>query len=255
MGDKPNASIQNSAVTGGRIVGQGNLRKLLRRGIAIGLSRLSEITIIGQENIPSSGPLLVVGNHFNFLDPLAVIHVIPYPIEFIGGRQAPNAPPALSWVRNLWGILPVQRGASSRETLMKAQQHLGDNGVLGIFPEGGSWAAVLRPPRPGAALLAARSGARILPIGLDGLIDVFPGVRRGKRARVTIRIGEPFGPFRMNARDRSQRQEIDEIGHEIMRKIAELIPAERHGYYSTDPQIRAAAKGTEIYPWDDKVEA
>jgi hypothetical protein len=47
---------------------------------------------------------------------------------------------------------------------------------------------------------------------------------------------------------------LDEIGHEIMRHIAEMLPPEKRGHYSNDPVIRAAAKGTEIYPWADKIE-
>jgi len=53
---------------------------------------------------------------------------------------------------------------------------------------------------------------------------------------------------------RSLRQRLDEIGHEIMRYIAELLLPEMRGYYSDDPAIRAAARGTERYPWADKVE-
>ncbi len=226
------------------------VRGLLRKGIAAGLAVLTDFQVAGRENLPATGPLIVVGNHFNFLDPVAVIHVMPWPLEFIGGRQAPNAPGIVSWFRNRYGILPVSRGSSSRDALVRAQQVLKAKGVLGIFPEGGSWAAVLRPPRPGAALLAARSGAPILPIGLDGFVDVFPSIRRGKRARVLVNIGKPFGPFSLDARDRSNRAAIDEFGHEIMRQIAELIPPERRGFYSPDPAIRAAAKGTEIYPWE-----
>lgn len=226
------------------------MRRLLKLGIAAGLRVLTDFEVTGRENLPAGGPLLVVGNHFNFLDPVAVIHTMPWPLEFIGGRQAPNAPAVLGWIRNLWGILPVSRGGSSRETLVRAQQVLKANGVLGIFPEGGSWAAVLRPPRPGAALLAARSGAAILPIGLDGFTEVFPSAKRGRRAKVTVNIGKPFGPFNLDVRDRSNRGAIDEFGHEIMRQIAELIPPERRGCYSPDPAIRAAAKGTEIYPWE-----
>lgn len=231
------------------------LRRLLKVGIAAGLGALAKIEVNGRENLPAGGPLLVVGNHFNFLDPVAVIHTMPWPLEFIGGRQAPNAPAVLGWIRNLWGILPVSRGGSSRETLVRAQEVLKANGVLGIFPEGGSWAAVLRPPRPGAALLAARSGAAILPIGLDGFTEVFPSAKRGRRAKVTVNIGKPFGPFNLDVRDRSNRGAIDEFGHEIMRQIAELIPPERRGFYSPDPAIRAAAKGTEIYPWEGMQEA
>ena len=226
------------------------LRPLLRASTAAILTLLTDLHVAGLENLPASGPLIVVGNHFNFLDPLAFIHVLPYSIEFIGGRQAPNAPGIVGWIRNLWGILPATRGGSSRDVLLRAQRILQGTGVLGIFPEGGSWAAVLRPPRPGAALLAARSGARILPVGLDGFIDVFPHLRRFQRARVQVTIGKPFGPFNLDVRDRSNRAAVDEFGHQIMREIAALIPPERRGFYSADPAIREAAKGTEVYPWD-----
>jgi 1-acyl-sn-glycerol-3-phosphate acyltransferase len=171
-------------------------------------------------------------------------------LEFIGGRQAPNAPGIVSWFRNVWGILPVTRGGSSRDAILRAQRFLDQKGVLGIFPEGGSWAKVLRPPRPGAALLAARTGAPILPIGLDGLTEMFSNVRQGKRGKVTINIGKPFGPYDLDMRDRSTRQQMEDIGHDIMRHIAQLLPPERHGFYSNDQAVREAAKGTEIYPWE-----
>lgn len=230
------------------------IRWLLRKGINLALSALADITIHGRENMPKTGPLLIVGNHFSFLDPVAVIHFTPYTLEFIGGTRTPNAPGWTEMFRKAWGVLPIVRGSSSRDGLLRAQRLLEQNGVLSIFPEGGNWATVLRPPRPGAVLLAARTNARILPIGLDGLTEVFPSLRKGRRANVTINIGRPFGPYKMDMRDRSARQAMDEIGHEIMRQIAELIPPERHGYYSTDPAIREAAKGTEIYPWEGIVE-
>jgi hypothetical protein len=53
--------------------------------------------------------------------------------------------------------------------------------------------------------------------------------------------------FLMNVGER--RRQLEEIGHEIMRRIAQMIPPERRGHYSDDPAIRAAAAGTEIYPW------
>ncbi len=231
------------------------IRKIMRAGAALGLGALANVRVIGRENLPERGPLLVIGNHFSFLDPVALIHITRYPLEFIGGRGAPNAPRWVSWIRNVWGILPVQRGGSSRDAILRAQRFLDQDGVLGIFPEGGSWATVLRPPRPGAALLAARTGVPILPVGFEGLVDVFPMLRKGQRATVTITIGKPFGPFRLDMRDRTTRQQMDDIGHEMMRKIAALIPPERRGFYSDDPAIRAAAKGTEVYPWDDSIEA
>jgi len=229
-------------------------RTVLKWFIHLGLNGLGEMKIIGRENIPSSGPLLVVGNHFSFLDPLAVIHVVPWQLEFIAGAQAPNAPKALGWIRKLWHTIPVNRGTASRQALLTAQNVLNNGGVLGIFPEGGSWATVLRPPRPGAAFLAARANAPILPIGIDGLDRFFKNVRIGKRAPVTIRIGKPFGPYRLDRKNGNPREQLDQVGHEIMQHIADLLPEDQRGFYSNDPAIREAAKGTEIYPWEGLVE-
>jgi 1-acyl-sn-glycerol-3-phosphate acyltransferase len=230
------------------------IRGVLRRLASAAFSVLTNWQVLGQENLPEGGPLLVVGNHFSFIDPVAMIHATPWPLEFVGGFEMPNAPPVVRWIPKVWGRYPVFRGTGSRYALRGAQAVINQGGVLGIFPEAGNWAAVLRPPRPGAAFLATQTGARLLPIGFDGLTGVFPHLRRGRRARITMRIGKPFGPFGATGRGRQRRRQLEEIGHQIMRHIAELIPPERRGHYSDDPAIREAARGTEIYPWDDAPE-
>jgi 1-acyl-sn-glycerol-3-phosphate acyltransferase len=230
------------------------LRPVLQRVAAIALGLLTDLEIVGQENLPAGGPLLVVANHFSFIDPVAMIRVSPWPLEFVGGFQMPNAPPTVRWIPKLWGYYPVHRGTFSRDALRAAESVLAQDGVLGIFPEAGNWATVLRPARPGAAFLAARTGARILPMGFDGLTEVFPSLRQGRRARVTLRIGEPFGPLEAKGRGRERRRKLDQLGHKIMGRIAQLISPERRGHYSEDPAIRVAAQGTEIYPWDENPE-
>lgn len=225
-------------------------RGLLRALIRLALGNLTDITIEGKDNLPRSGPLLVVANHFSFLDPLAMIYVSPWPMEFFSGSVTPNAPRAISWLRNSWGVLPVYRGTASRSALRSAEGILQQNGVVGIFPEAGNWATVLRPARPGSAFVAARTEARILPMAFIGLVDVFKELRRGRRAEVQLKIGKPFGPFRTSGRGRERRQQLDEIGHRIMENIADLLPDRLRGYYAHNPATRAAAKGTEIYPWD-----
>lgn len=223
------------------------LRQLSRLGFAL----LSDLRILGQEHLPESGPLILVANHFHFADTAAVIRATRWPLDFLGGTQLVDAPPMLVWIPKAWGYYAVRRGSASREAIRASKAVLAQNGVLGIFPEGGSWAAVLRPARPGTAYLAAEMGAPILPVGLDGLVDVFPALAQGRRATVTIRIGEPFGPFQVEGRGRARRDQLDEIGHEIMRRIADLLPPERRGVYSADPAIRAAAQEAAVYPYDD----
>ena len=228
------------------------IRGLLRPLVDGAFFVLSDLEIIGRENLPKGGPLLVVANHFSFVDPPAMIRATsPWPIEFVGGTVLPNAPPIVRWIPNVWGRYKVIRGGDSRYALRGAEAVLKQGGVLGVFPEGGNWATVLRPARPGVAFLAARTGTKLLPMGFDGLTEVFPSLRKGRRARATIRIGKPIGPFSVTGRGRQRRPQLEEIGHEIMRSIAELIPPEKRGHYSDDPAIREAAKGTEIFPWEN----
>jgi 1-acyl-sn-glycerol-3-phosphate acyltransferase len=215
---------------------------------------LTRLEINGAENLPSTGPLILVGNHFSFIDPVAFVRFAPWPIEFVGGAVTPHAPLWTRIIPFLWGYHKLYRGTGSPDALRAAEDLLKRGGFLGIFPEAGNWATILRPPRPGTAYLAARTGAPLLPVGLDGFTEVFPSLFRGRRARVTVNIGKPFGPFTAAGAGRGRRAQLDEIGHEIMRHIAELIPPEKRGHYSNDPAIREAAKGTEIYPWADKVE-
>ena len=71
---------------------------------------------------------------------------------------------------------------------------------------------------------------------------------------MTIRIGKPFGPFTASRSGRKHREQLDEIGYKIMRSTAELLPPGMRGAYSEDPALREAARGTELYPWANKVE-
>lgn len=227
------------------------IRAVLRTLIRGAFKVLADFKVIGTENLPKEGPLLVIGNHFSFLDPVAFIGMLPYPLEFIGGSQMPNAPGAVSWLARVYGVLPVRRGSISRDSLRASRKVLNDKGVLGIFPEGGSWATVLRPARPGSAYLATCTNASILPIGVDGLIDLFPAIRAGRRPKITFSIGKPFGPFFVSDRGEMDRQRLDDLGHEFMRRIAELIPDERRGHFSDSAAIREAAAAVSVYPWEN----
>jgi hypothetical protein len=90
----------------------------------------------------------------------------------------------------------------------------------------------------------------ILPVGLISLPKVFPAIRNLKRAKVKFKIGQPFGPFKISGSRYERRQQLNEIGDQIMQKIAELLPAEQAGIYSSDPRIREEAKASAEYPWE-----
>ncbi|NDJ75454.1 MAG: hypothetical protein GYB65_04270, partial [Chloroflexi bacterium] len=68
----------------------------------------SKVEVVGRENLPQKGPLLVVANHFSYVDPVAMIGVLPYPIEFLGGFRFVDPPKTLTWMVNLYGYYQVR---------------------------------------------------------------------------------------------------------------------------------------------------
>ena len=235
-------------------------RRRLIRGVVSKITRaifsvISDFQVIDRHNFPREGPLLVVANHFSFLDPVAMISIAPWPIEFVGGFRVPNAPPMVGWLRHLWGYYPVYRGTGSQTAFRATQAVLAQKGIMGIFPEGTSAHQFLRPPRPGAAFMAVRSRTKILPVGMTGLTEVFPKLRHGRRAKVRIRVGKPIGPFEAPGRGRQRRERLNEIGDEIMQRIADLLPDYQRGHYSDDPEILEAVRDVDYYPWDEDPEA
>lgn len=228
-------------------------RKFLQWAAKFAFWLLTDLEIEGQENFPEEGegPLLMVGNHFSMVDIAAFVRVAPYPAEFIGGAIFVNAPRWLAFLPRMWGYLPVFRGTGSTFALREAEKILSDNRTLAIFPEGGSHGRMLRPPRPGTAFLAARTKAKILPIGLIGMDEVFEKLGKFKRPKVKIIVGKVFGPYQVDAKGKERKAALARISDEIMMKIAALIPKEKHGYLSDDPELRSEVVE---YPWENSRE-
>ena len=210
------------------------IRRLLKTGIDFFAGILTHWEISGLENLPEQGPLLVVGNHFHFLDTLAPIHSTRWPLEFIGDLVMPNAPLVLRIFPNAWQTLKIQQGTPNFEALQASQAVLAQNGVLVIYPEGHALNQPLRPALPGAAYMALRTGAPIVPMGTISdndwqLIKTITDKKR--RLNVFTRIGEVFGPIETSNSERPTREEIKAAGNLIMTKIAALLPEEFRGEF------------------------
>jgi 1-acyl-sn-glycerol-3-phosphate acyltransferase len=225
------------------------VRSLLKGLIGAALNIFTDFEVIGMENVPEEGPLIITGNHFSFADSIAMLHVAPPSIEMFSGANPAFTPGWAKLLPRLWGVLYVYRGTGSRQAIRDAENVLKQGGFFGIFPEGGAWAEMLRPARPGTAYLAARTQAPILPVGFTGFNDALP-LRFRNQSKVTIRIGKPYLPEPISGRGRERRQQLDELGERIMKEISLLIPDHLRGKYSSDPAIRERAKEVEAYPWE-----
>jgi len=225
------------------------IRSALKGLISAALHTFSDFELIGEENIPDQGPLIITGNHFSFSDSVAMLHIAPPSIEMFSGANPAFTPWWGKLLPRLWGVLFVFRGTGSRQAIRDAESILKQDGFFGIFPEGGAWAEMIRPARPGAAFLAARTGAPILPVGFTGFNDVLP-LRFRDQSKVTIRVGKLYQPEPVTGRGRERRQQLDDLGERIMKEIAVLIPDHLRGKYSSDPAVMESAREVEAYPWE-----
>jgi 1-acyl-sn-glycerol-3-phosphate acyltransferase len=196
---------------------------------------LTRVTVEGVENIPESGPVLVIINHASNADGgLMIAYVIPkFGRKFAWpGKEEALRWPFFGWAMKQNGVFGVRRGAGDLESFKTARQVLDEGRVLAIFPEGTrSPTGALQEAKEGATVLAARSGAPILPIAVIGSQRFWP---RGKvprpGRRMTIRIGKPFSLELAKAADR--RESLRLATEALMRRVAELLPPEQRGVYA-----------------------
>jgi len=213
------------------------IRGLLGVAIDFLAATLVRWEVTGKENIPEKGPLLIVGNHFTFFDTVAPIHSTRWPLEFIGDFVMPNAPPMMRMFPRAYQTLTIEQGAPNFEALQASEAILAQDGVLVIYPEGHTHTGPLNPALPGAAFMALRTGAPILPMGTisDNDWKLFKTIQEKKRRlRVYTKIGKVFGPLETENPNRPTRNEIAAAGDLIMRNIAALLPKEYRGKFDPD---------------------
>ena len=153
--------------------------------------------------MPATGPFLIVANHSSFLDPPLVGGMTPRRLTFLAKAELFRVPVFGALIRRL-GSQPVRRDGGDVAALRTAQRVLQDGGALLVFPEGTRGdEGVLRPAKPGAALLAMQTGVPVVPAYVRGSGRAWPRGRRLPRpAKVVVTFGPPLSFARPTGADR-----------------------------------------------------
>ena len=173
----------------------------------------------GNGNVPMDGPLVVVANHGSHLDPPLLGHALGRPVAFMAKAELFSIP-LLGRVIRACGAYPVKRGASDREAIRTATAKLREGWAIGVFLDGTRQEnGRVNQPMPGAALLAARSGAALLPVAiLNSHRALGVGRSRPRLVRLEMRIGIP-----VPAPSSRRKPELEATTRELQQRINALL--------------------------------
>lgn len=189
---------------------------------------MTNATVSGLKNFPKRGPALVVINHLGDADAILLAASIPRIIDGMGKIELNEHWLAGPFLR-AYGVIWVHRGRPDRRAIRAALDGLSQGRMIALAPEGRqSVEGGLEEGTEGAAFLAMKTGAQIVPVAMTGTENenVYNG-KFWKRAKVTLAIGNPF-----HLKEYEDRQTMLREGtRQIMGSLAELLPESYRGKY------------------------
>jgi 1-acyl-sn-glycerol-3-phosphate acyltransferase len=219
----------------------GHLTPLIRT-VALGARTLARaITRVRVEgaidDIPREGPVILAANHISNGDAVIIgawlTKRLGRRIHWLGKREMFDWP-IVGWVARNGGVHPVDRDAADIDAFRLAERVLDEGHVLMIFPEGTrSPSGELQKPKDGLAMLALRTGAPIVPIGIANTDRVWPKGRLLPRpgGHATMRVGRALRLADELPQGLDRKRAKTLATDLIMRRIAAELPERHRGVY------------------------
>jgi len=151
--------------------------------------------IYGADRVPQTGPLVVVSNHASDFDPPILSNCMRRPVAFMAKEELFRVP-VLKQAITLYGAYPVKRGSADRSAIRAAIGSLEQGWAAGVFITGTRTVdGRVSDPKLGAAMIAAKVQAPLLPVSLWGTHQIFRnGSAFPQPVPITVRIGELISP-------------------------------------------------------------
>lgn len=197
-------------------------------GIVAGLSKLLfRPTVIGAENIPLEGPVLIAPIHRSNVD-FALTLFISKRKAFFMAKDSLFRVPLLGPLITHLGAFPIHRGSADRESMARSEAVLQQGHALVLFPEGTrKEGPTVAPLHDGAMFVAARTGAKIVPVGIGGSDRAMPkGAKLPRPSKIRIVVGTPIDPplakgrvsrSALSAKSEELRAALENVYHESLR--------------------------------------
>lgn len=203
------------------------LRFLIR---VIGFNLLVRLeSVAGLENVPATGPAILMINHMAFVDPIVVLHLVPRNIVPMAKVEVYNYP-LIGIFPRVWGVIPVRREEVDRRAIQGALEVLRAGEIILVAPEA-TRSPQLQQGKEGAAYLASRSGAPIIPVAIEGTegFPTLPFRERWRGPGAQVRFGRPF---RFRTELERRHGQLRQMTDEAMYLLAAMLPEQRRGVYA-----------------------
>lgn len=204
--------------------------------------------VLGRENVPRTGRVLLAANHLSFIDSPVITLLAPRPVQFLAKADYFTGTGVRGAASRTFftgvGAVPVERGAgtAAQEALAMGRAILENDAAFAVYPEGTrSRDGRLYRGRTGVAWLALVTGAPVVPVGLVGTEKLQPtGSRFPRFHRITVTFGQPLDLSRHGSADsgRARRNATDEV----MAAIHALTGQELAGRYNEPPPANAVER-------------
>ncbi len=207
------------------------------RKFASGMMRtFGRVEVVGMENIPPFGPLIVASNHQSNADPPLLAAVFNRPLYFMGKRGL-YINRVVGYFLRRFHVYPVDRDGHDVDAVGWALRLLERDQAMVVFPEGIRSRRGLREPEDGVTYLALRSQAPIVPVAITGTERIPGYIRIGFHfQRLRVVIGPPFTLPQVEGA--ISRPVLRSLTNVIMERIAQLLPPEYQGIYRDPPASR-----------------
>lgn len=242
-GSRAAEHVEDDAASSDEGVPQGHngLYTLARLTAAPVARALYRPRVIGRNNVPRTGPVILASNHLSFIDSVAIPMVAPRRVRFLAKSSYFDGTGFKGRLQRVFfsavGAVPVVRGAGSAAQLALEQSRkiIESGDAFAIYPEGTrSLDGRLYKGRTGAAWLALSTGAPVVPVGLKQTDEFLPvGANVPRFVRITVEFGKPLDLSRFGSADSGKARRL--ATDEIMKAIQALSGQEEAGCYNEAP--------------------